>query len=565
MNTLIDSFTDRELILIILFAGLLLYSFFRRKQTARKNKERLQEILKYRQQEKEAAESKAQSKSEFLSEMGHELRTPLNGIIGMTNMLLSKKLNGDELYYSKSIKKSADRLLRVINEVLDLSKLEAKKMKLSEVTVNLEDFIKENESSFITQAKSRNNQLTYKVLKEIPRFLIIDDLKLNQVLTNLVSNALKNTEDGTVEVQFLLEAEKKDGIIIKVIVKDSGIGIPKEDQQILFKAFSQVDTSLSRYISGTGLGLNICAKLVKLLGGDIGVESIEGKGSTFWFTFRTKAGNAEDCSIENASNEAYDISELTDKNIRILIVDDDTINQEILELFLKATGCFIETANNGKDGVTMATNDNYDLILMDLHMPIMNGKEAATKIKNALKEKSPPIIAITANTMDEGVKELLENGMDDFIGKPIDQKELINKLSKWTKTNKSDFDNKLPTPENYELFDMKKVDQIKALGDGNSNIYQDLIKTFFDGYEKLLPKIESGLENKNKEDLTFCAHKLRGSASAIGAMAIHDAAKITEEFLNADDLIEGVASMKEIKQTVSETKIYVKEKMQLDV
>lgn len=375
-----------------------------------------------------AAERAVLTKSQFLANMSHEIRTPMNGIIGMSNLLLDNVSDKEGIERLKIIQNCGKSLLELINDVLDFSKLEVDKLELEKVGLDLHLTVKEIVELFNTRASEKGVVISYKTSPEIPKWIIGDVTRLRQILTNLVSNAIKFTEVGKVEIfsQAVLLENKK--WRIQFSVKDSGIGIPKHAQDKLFQSFSQVDASTTRRFGGSGLGLAICKGLCEKMGGTIWVESEEGKGSTFHFTLV-----GEECMTilsETTNNPLATFDPEMGKvhPLNILIAEDNRTNQLVARGLLGKLGYHADVVFNGKEAVERLNDKSYDLILMDCHMPEMDGFEATEQIKKKYAEKSPRIIALSASTMKEDIDRCYSSGMDGFLGKPLTVSPLVKVL-----------------------------------------------------------------------------------------------------------------------------------------
>lgn len=383
---------------------------------------------------KDLAESATKSKSRFLANMSHEIRTPMNGIIGMANILKTTKLNEEQQEHLNLISISANNLLAIINDILDLSKIESDQLSMENIDFDLIENI--NDIIKILQIKTNEKDIELKIHYDpnTPKFVKGDPIRLNQILLNLVNNAIKFTEKGSVEVFASKIDENQNNIKLKFKIVDTGIGISKEGQKRLFKEFSQVYSYTTRKHGGTGLGLAISKKLSEKMNGEIGVESELGKGSIFWFTVEIGKGKSPD-KIENEVNDIQFCE--AEKSLKILLAEDNYINQKVAKMTLEKMGHILDIADNGEIAVEKFLANEYDLILMDIQMPIMNGIDATRqirKIEEAInKSKGIKIVAMTANIMKQDKEEYLASGMDDFVSKPFKINELVNILGKINK------------------------------------------------------------------------------------------------------------------------------------
>ena len=377
---------------------------------------------------REKAEDAAQTKQLFMSTMSHEIRTPLNEVIGITNLLLQGNPNSDQLDYLKTLKFSGNHLLTLVNDVLDYNKIESGKIVLEQTQFNLSDFMDEIIRSYSFRSKAKNLGFSVNVSKDLPTEVIGDPVRLNQILSNLLSNALKFTHSGSVGVAVHELKRNKGKALIEFSVSDTGIGIPKEKHAIIFDSFTQAADDTTRQFGGTGLGLAICKKLIELQGGTIALESEPGKGSTFMVSITLKIPES---SIKSQSDELpEDYSGLEGK--RILVAEDNKINFFVANKFLSGWGTLVTHAENGQIALDLLEKEEFDLVLMDLHMPVLDGIEAIRIIRKSENPliSSIPIVALTAAVMSESLDKLDELNINDYVLKPFKPHDLFERLYK---------------------------------------------------------------------------------------------------------------------------------------
>lgn len=459
---------------------------------------------------KEAAETANKAKSEFLANMSHEIRTPINGIVGMIDLTLLADLNEDQKDNLVTAKACANSLIKIVNDVLDFSKMEANKMTIENVNFNLKELIEEIIRVHSPRVLDKGLELNYTFSSNIPTYLVGDPGRLRQILNNLISNAIKFTERGEVTITIKGTNNTKDEAELKFFVTDTGIGIAKEELKLLFNSFSQVENTYTKKYAGTGLGLVISKQLVEKMGGRIEVESQKGKGSTFSFGIKFKIGSA----VNTVKQETPSLFKAV-KPLRILLVEDDLINRKVIVKMLNEKGHSVETAVNGKEALECFNKKVYDVILMDVQMPVMNGIEATQKITHLEQGgRHTPIVAMTAYALPGDKEKFLNMGMDAYISKPIQMEELFIILEQVTSVTK------YRTPESVTITEKGEVvftfSRPTNFLRHNS---RDLIEI-----EENIKLLEKKAEGDDLSSLEMIANEIKKNSNSIDAIDIKDTA-----------------------------------------
>jgi len=503
-------------------------------------------------------EHASQAKSIFLANMSHEIRTPMNSIINMVQLLLDTHLTEEQEEYARTAMLSSELLLALINDILDFSKIESGKLELENVTFHLcstvESIVK------IQEPKATTNGL-YITIKSIPDlYLIGDPVRVRQILLNFISNAIKFTHEGGIEITVSKEQQVEKNITLKFAVKDTGIGITKENQDKLFKSFSQADSSTTRKYGGTGLGLAISKKLAELMKGKIGFVSEEYEGSTFWFTacFQ-EAGSQEFLDMidqATVSNQLY-----FDTSRHVLLAEDNIPNQKVGLHLLKTIGLTADVVNNGKEAISALKNRSYDIVLMDMQMPEIDGIEATKIIRDAasgIENPNIPIIALTANATAEDKQKCLDAGMNDFITKPIIRKELFSKIYNQLslcqqKSNVNEINQASNINPSFESKDDRNMFNFNEMVEhiGDDNIALEVLNESLKSITSCIEKFRLAVDRRDPKGILINAHSLKGIGLTIASSQLAETALQIEMSAREDKIDDAIASSAKLEEIIA--------------
>ena len=472
-----------------------------------------EELRRTRDQALEAT----RAKSLFLASMSHEIRTPMNGIVGMVELLKETGLDDRQRDYVATIEGSADALLSIINDILDLSRIEAGKMSLDAIPFDLRGLIDEVMRLLAPWGRQKGLHLTCNVDPAVPARLIGDPVRIRQVLTNLAANAVKFTDSGEVVLEARLRETTTDLPTIRLAVRDTGIGIPREHQAIVFESFAQLQGNPDQNQGGTGLGLTICRSLVELMQGRIGLESTPGQGSTFWVELRLAAARSDSPTIEPTA-DATDAP--MGARLRVLLVEDHAISRQVAAAMIERLGCQVDSVADGRDALAVLDAGPYDVVFMDMQLPGLDGLAATAELRRreARTGRHVPVIALTANAMTDDRQRCLQAGMDDYLAKPLRTRALRQALVRWGRAGSShpvreESAHALAALAHGEKnFDRSLLDECCG---GNTALMADVLETFLRSTPASLSAIEAAI-------VTGCAPAISSvSAPPEGSLPDH--------------------------------------------
>jgi len=451
------------------------------------------------------------AKEQFLANISHEIRTPINGIAGMTNLLSQNPSPEERETYLNAIRHSAENLKVIINDILDLAAIESGKLRFEKIAFNLLDLLPSLISTFTYQAKEKNTKLDYTIDEKLNKILLGDPVRLNQILINLISNAVKFTHTGSIHVTCTAEREQRDMCWVRIEVADTGVGIPEEKLNTIFESFSQADESVTRRYGGTGLGLTIVRQMVELQHGKIHVVSKEHVGSTFIVTIPYAIGKVKTLAKNIPKHDSL-IKERT-AQLHVLLVEDNDINRLYAKSILKKWHCYIDVAENGLVAIEKVKSAHFDVVLMDVQMPVMDGYEATRAIRMLEPSAKIPIIALTANATPRDIEKCLESGMNDYLPKPFTPDDLYRKL----------FDDLKIKPTEDGAKKVRKImetgynlEYLRSVSGNNLEFIREMVSTFIQTIPQVLADMKQALERQDWHKLSRLAHQIKPSFILMG-------------------------------------------------
>lgn len=471
------------------------------------------------------------AKDQFLANISHEIRTPINGIAGMAGLLSQDSSPEERATYLNAIKHSAENLKVIINDILDLAAIDSGKLRFERIPFNLQELLPPLVGMFAYQAKEKKLQLTYRVEPSLNRNLLGDPVRLNQILINLISNAIKFTHAGGIEITCTEEQRKKDGCIVKIEVVDTGVGVPTDKLDRIFESFSQADASVTRKYGGSGLGLTIVKQLVDLQHGTIEVLSKEQKGSNFIVRIPYAFAHREGKTNNTAPSHSVNKFDRQVQGTRILLVEDNDINRLYAKSILQQWNCAVDTAENGFVAIEKVKNNDYDVVLMDVQMPVVDGYEATRTVRLMDSPmKDVPIVALTANATRTDIAKCLASGMNDYLPKPFTPDDLYGKLFIELNIRAPEPSAEVPAKtvevEKESSYDLSYLRSVSA---NDQKFIQEMVQTFVQTIPPILTEMERSLTSKDWHRLSRLAHQIKPTFTLLGMDSLRKTIFFIEE------------------------------------
>lgn len=469
------------------------------------------------------------AKEQFLANMSHEIRTPINGIAGMANLLSTTSSEEDKEKYINAIKNSTENLKVIINDILDLSVIESGKLKFEKIGFNIKYQLGAIMDTFQFQCREKGIDISYSISPETDTVFLGDPVRLNQILINLISNAVKFTHIGEIKVDVTLDRKEGDKQYVKFEVTDTGVGIPKEKIHHIFESFTQADESVTRRYGGTGLGLSIVKQLVELQEGELYVNSVESKGTKFTFIIPYESGKIQDLvQPEHSQNKDAPIHSF--EGVKVLLVEDNDINRLYALNILKKWKCEVDGAENGYIALEKLRSNEYDIILMDIQMPIMDGYEATKNIRSTFPEPKNkiPIIALTANAIKGDNEKCLEIGMNDYLPKPFQPEDLYASISKFAIDQQNVED--IPKPDAVVEKEVTDLSYLKNVCNGDKVFMREMVETFISNTPSAINEMQNWCDKAEWVKVGQTAHRIKPSIAFMGLESVKSTVKKLETF-----------------------------------
>lgn len=512
--------------------------------------EDINDLIRHLAQARAQAESASRAKGDFLAHMSHEIRTPINAVVGMAHLALKTSLTGKQRDYVEKIRSAGRHLLNLVNDILDFAKIEAGKLKLDSVSFSLNELIERIHTMVALKAEEKGLFLRIDIDPEIPRNLSGDSIRISQILLNYVNNAIKFTDQGSVSLRARLLAREETRCRIRFEVEDTGPGLSAEQMGRLFRSFEQAETATSRQFGGSGLGLVISKELAELMGGEVGVESVLGQGSLFWASVNVAIGDAVGLNAQTVTE--FEVPPACLGGFRVLLAEDNLLNQQIAQELLEDLGLDVRVANNGREAVDWLHAEAFDCVLMDVRMPEMDGIEATLGIRSEVRFKALPIIAMTANARSEDREECIRAGMNDFLSKPVDPTQFFRVLSTWLRPMSSDPSAALVTAaiEVPVAVSRPELDTrvLSALARNDTQKILRLSNIFLESTRTGIGEMQEAMGQGDMKSLLEIGHRHKSASRSMGAAHLADLFGHLEGVAKAGDEVQTAALGKEIAE-----------------